>query len=67
MSYEYNLEEESKDSEYYKGQIFMYEEAHRLAVEAHRLAVEAGEDTADLESKLTELNTLFLDAGGSFD
>ena len=60
MSYEYNLEEESKDSEYYKGQIFMYEEAHRLAVEA-------GEDTADLESKLTELNTLFLDAGGSFD
>ena len=60
MSYEYNLNEESKDAEYFKGQIFMYEQAHRLAVET-------GEDTTFLESKLTELKTLFLDAGGSFD
>ncbi len=60
MSYEYNLNEESKDAEYFKGQIFMYEQAHRLAVET-------GEDTTFLESKLTELKTLFLDAGGTFD
>lgn len=60
MSYEYSLNAEDKNAEYYKGQILMHEEAHRLAVEA-------GEDTTYLESKLTELKTLFLDAGGSFD
>ena len=60
MSYEYNLEEESKDAEYYKGQIFMYEEAHRLAVES-------GEDTTDLETKLETLKQSFIDAGGTFD
>ena len=60
MTFEYKLEEEPKDAEYYKGQIFMYEEAHRLAVEN-------GEDTADLETKLETLKQLFIDAGGTFD
>lgn len=60
MSYEYNLNEETKDAEYYKGQIFMYEEAHRLAVEA-------GEDTTYLETKLADLKTAFINAGGTFD
>ena len=60
MSYEYDLNEETKNAEYYKGQIFMYEEAHRLAVEA-------GEDTADLETKLADLKTAFTNAGGTFD
>ena len=60
MSYEYTLNEEDKNAEYYKGQIFMYEEAHRLAIES-------GEDTADLETKLETLKQLFIDAGGTFD
>jgi hypothetical protein len=60
MSYEYSLNEESKNAEYYKGQIFMYEEAHRLAVEA-------GEDTADLESKLVELKEQYEALGGTYE
>lgn len=60
MSYDYSLNEESKNAEYYKGQIFMYEEAHRLAIQA-------GEDTTDLENKLSDLKTLFTNAGGTFD
>jgi len=60
MVYEYNSEEETKNAEYYAGQIFMYEEAHRMAIEA-------GEDTSELETKLESLKQSFTDAGGTFD